>query len=225
MRQREICFNLFDLQLTQVESTETQSQGEGHSLSLLRRGDSREVVAKLTKAPLRIYKAAFQLASGDSVEMVAHRYKVSHQAVRRWMRTHPTVFSRANERIATETLNNGLMLKHQRVRKLEKHFGRIEKLADAAEYVTKRVVGSGDDAVVFDELNKDLAKEYRASLEQLAKESGGAYEREAPAANPTNVGVNVVLNFPTLTPEQLAANEADTAVIDLPVVQRRIGRP
>lgn len=184
-------------------------------------------------------KAAAALAEGATVAEAALRADVSPAAVHGWKRRDKfkALMARYEERVHREAVSTGVALQVVRLRKLGRHANRIEKVFDARAEALKdsvpggdsglishdqKSIGAGPNAEIVDvyEFDAALSREYRATLEQAAKEMGGQFDQGA-ASNGPGVAVNVSISFPVMAKEQLEAVSA-APTIDLPPMARRL---
>lgn len=185
-------------------------------------------------------KVAQAISEGKTNVEAAAIAEVSPAAIWHWRR-HPKfiqLLGRYQERVERESAATGAALRSARMRKINRHVARIEKVFDERAEQLKDLVaggssgliahdqksiGSGPNAEIVDvyEFDAALSREYRGVLEQAAKEIGGQYDEGAAGSNPHGQRVNISINFPVMSAEQLeAVNQAP--VIDLPPMARRL---
>lgn len=193
------------------------------------------------------YTAARLLVEEDlPLNKVAEQVGVSVTTLCNWRRKDQfqQVLDAYRNRLANVVFGHGIAQKVNRVAKLNRLAERLETIITEraqcfAEVFpdipggssgliahSRKGAGSGDMAEVNDvfELDSALHKAYLDTLEKAQKEMGDFYSRpdDTIKSGPGGSGnVQVNINFPVLSPEQIA--EIDNAkVIDLPPQMRRL---
>lgn len=162
---------------------------------------------------LKWVKAASLLAEGKTTSEIARELQVTYSAVHSW-RKHPkfiTLCDHHQKRFAESVLKEGIARKDVRINKLVLLAGKIERLIEArADEIgaaiaggdtgllahDQKSIGSGPFAQIVDvyEVDAALLREYRATIEQAAKEIGGHFDEGA--VGPPNTINNLAVSVP-----------------------------
>lgn len=134
----------------------------------------------LHKLRPRLYKMARLVAEDElSNAEIGSALGITRQAVESWKRKpwFTQVVDQYREHFRQDIFRTGIAVKETRVKKLNKLAVKLEREIDVAA-----------------ETDAPLVREYRATLEQAAKETGGAFERSAGAeVRIDSAGVTVIL--------------------------------